>query len=220
MNSEAKAVFEDAEIDEQILCNEIKKTIISGGRSSLISIPKEMKDYVKHGDEVSFKAILKNNIIEIVILKSLFHFDLHDIKKMLKKYGFTIDLDKKVGDTVIFNAVKDKISLSFTKDLYHAVKPASIVLSLRLVNLGESYENALESIMKIKNPGLTIEPEGDLDVINTLTHPKRYGISMEEGLKILRKEGKQIGLFVSIRFDNQKNTLDEIESYVNKFIKL
>jgi len=42
-------------------------------------------------------------------------------------------------------------------------------------------------------------PEGDLDIINILTHPRQYHLTIKQGFEALEKGGKEIGYSITFR---------------------
>ena len=200
-----------------------QKKIARSGGSTVLYLSNDAKKYIHEGDLVDYQVILDDNVVKIFITKKLFNFTLEDIKNLVKKHEFEIEYDKTLDHILVFNAIKNHLSLSYTKNVNEKISPANIALSLTWpdVNDYEKYKHVTEQIDQLKNKyDLITRTEGDLDVINILKEPSRYKVDIVEALKLLKKAGKKIGLSAVIRFDDGKDDLNRISSALNELMTL
>ncbi len=202
---------------ENVLVPKMRKVTWSGGGNVIRVLP-ELKEYVKKGDtiEQSFKVDGKKLII--IAVKSLFNFDIEDIRNLANVCKLTGKENEIIGDVQIFRAEKNNISLSFTKNLLEKFSPAYVTVSFKKSNLdNDGYSDVLAKAEKLKKEfDLITLPEGDLDTINLLKDPKRYNLTEKKAIEMLRKAGKKIGVSITVRFNSRENTLDQIKSALNR----
>lgn len=201
-----------------------KKKIATSGGSLALYLSTIAKEYIDKGDTVDYKVMIEGNDVKIVVSKTLYNFGLEEIKKLAQELDFKIDYDKMLGeDTQVFNALKDNLSLSYTKNLREPRSPANVTLSSTLNEIDyKTYDHLSTDVitgLQTRYNVLT-RIEGDLDVINILKEPERYKLDASGAFQALRKAGKQIGISIMIRFDNRKNKTDEIKSAITELEQL
>jgi hypothetical protein len=82
----------------------------------------------------------------------------------------------------------------------------------------KKYSNILTEVKNTKKElDVIARPYGDLDTINVMKDPKHYHLTEKKAFDLLKKSGKKIGMQVTIRFNNKKNTLDEIQNSLDVF---
>lgn len=202
---------------ESVLVQKMRK-VSRGGGGNVIRIPSEIKEYVKEGDSIDLTVKIEGKELIIIAVKSLFSFDVEDIRNVAKGYKLTEKENKIIGDVQIFQAEKNSISLSFTKNLLEKLSPAYVTVSFKKSDVDyDGYSNVLDRAKKLKKEFDVITlPEGDLNTINLLKDPKRYKLTEKKAIESLRKSGRKVGVSVTIRFNSMKNTLDQITSTLNK----
>jgi len=201
---------------EQILIHEEKKRISKTGGTAAIYLPKETKEFISIGDLVEFSAKVEGNKIIIIISKSLFNFGLKEIKNLLHECNFKTKKEETIGDVKIFQAKKEDLSLSYTKNMFESKSPSYITMTKNFFNLDYTrYNNLLEKARELKGKfDIITRPEGDLDTIKILKDPKFHKMDMKKAFSLLKKSKKKIGLSITIRFNNKKNSLNEIRSAI------
>jgi len=205
-----------------IVVEERERKVASSGGTVAVYIPKEIKEYFKPGESITIRAELKGKNLVIVIHKSIFNFEIEDIRNLAKGYKL-IETEKKIiGDVQIFQAEKNNISLSYTENLLEEFSPGYVTVSFKWSDLDhDEYNDVFAHAKKFqKEFDVIVRPEGDLDTINILKDPKYYKLDRKKAINLLRKAGKKVGASVTVRFNGKKNTLKEIETLLNMFKKL
>lgn len=202
---------------ENVLVQKMRKVTWSGG-GNVIRVPLELKEYVKKGDPIEQSFKIEGKKLIIIAVKSLFNFDIEDIRNAAKGYELTETENKIIGDVQIFQAEKNNISLSFTKNRLEKLSPAYVTVSFKKSDVDyDGYSNILDRAKKLKKEFDVITlPEGDLNTINLLKDPKRYKLTEKKAIESLRKSGRKVGVSVTVRFNSMKNTLDQITSALSK----
>lgn len=205
-------------MSQKALLEEVERKVGGTGGSVAVYIPKEIKMHYKAGEPIFVGAEIKGKDLVIVVRKLLFKFDFKDIKNLAEGFGLTKKEDKIIGDVQIFQAEKNNVSLSFTKNLLEKLSPAYATVSLKKLDINyDGYSNILEMSKKLKKEFDVITlPEGDLDTINLLKDPKRYKLTEKKAIGSLRKSGRKVGVSVTVRFNSMKNTLDQITLALSK----
>lgn len=208
--------------EKAVLVDE-ERTLRYGGNSTILSMPPETKQYLKKGEKVRVIAKIKGGAIIIEVIKSLYNFDLNDIRALVKERGFQIKEDKTMGGIIeMFEAKKQNIILNYTKNIVEQISPAYVVLTATWKDL--DYGEYVGFTNKVKKLGSTfdvvIRPEGDVDTINVLSNPSRYNMNVTKAFKLLKNKDKKIGLSVTLRFNNAKNTIKEIDLAAKELIQL
>ena len=205
-------------MSQTVLVEERERKVASSGGTVAVYIPKEIKQHFKAGESITIRVELKGKNLVIIVHKSLFSFDLEDIKNLAKEWGLAKKEDAVIGDVQIFEAGKNNISLSFTKNLLEKLSPAYVSVSFKKTNVDHNgYSNILAKAKKLKKEFDVITmPEGDLDTVNLLNDPKRYKLTEKKAIEALQKAGKKVGISITMRFNSKKNTLDQIKSALGK----
>ncbi|MBI5146713.1 MAG: hypothetical protein HZA84_05785, partial [Thaumarchaeota archaeon] len=130
--------------------------------------------------------------------------------------------DKTIGVVEIFEAKKQNILLNYTKNVVEQLSPAYVVLTTVWKDLNyDQYHNATDKMREFRNTfDVVIRPEGDLDTINILNNPARYKIDTKKAFRLLQNKKKKIGISLTLRFNNTKNTTEEITSAIKELIHL
>lgn len=152
-----------------------------------------LKEYFSPGDTVEFELDVKDGQVRIIAAKRLYNFDLNDIRKLTNQYDLTVEYDKELVDVLVFNAMRDGLSLSYTQSRSEAVAPGYVALSRSFQNLDlESYKrvNGFAGELK-KRFDVIVETEGDLDTINIMKEPERYKLRQDEAVEAIRKSGRR-----------------------------
>jgi len=202
---------------ENVQVQKMRKVTWSGG-GNVIRILPELKEYVKKGDSIEQSFKIEGKKLILIAVKSLFNFDIEDIRNAVKGYKLTEIVNKIIGDVQIFQAEKNNISLSFTKNHLEKFSPAYVTVSFKKSDVDyDEYSNVLDIAKKLKKEFDVITlPEGDLDTINLLKDPKRYKLTEKKAIESLRKSGRKVGVSVTVRFNSMKNTLDQITLALSK----
>ena len=205
-------------MNQTVMMEEKERKVASSGGTVVVYIPREIKEHFKPGEPITISAEIRGKSIVIVVRKRLFKFDLEDLVSFAKKQKLTVKENKIIGDVQIFQAKKNNISLSFTKNLLEEFSPAYVTVSFEKSDLDyNGYSNIFAKAKKLKKEFDVITlPEGDLDTINLLKDPKQYKLTEKKAIEALQKAGKKIGVSTTIRFNSKENDLDQIKSALSK----
>lgn len=64
---------------------------------------------------------------------------------------------------------------------------------LRFDNVTYNNWVKIRRLIKKLNCGVLMQPEGNLDTINLISHPRQYHTTLKEAFRVLTKNGNQIG---------------------------
>lgn len=200
---------------------EEERRIAKSGGTAVLYIPNKAKEYFAPGDIVKVEVMIADGQIRIIAKKQIYNFDLNDIRNLTKQYGLTVEYDKELEDALVFNAIRDGLSVSYTQSRRETIAPGYVALSRKLLNLNpESYKRAYDLAKELKKKfDVVVRTDGDLDTINMLKEPERYKLKREEAIELIRRSGRKAGLSFVIRFDNRKNKLEEVENALNQLLK-
>lgn len=191
-----------------------EKKIAKSGGSAVLYLSNGAKKYINEGDLVKYQLILEGDVVKIVATKRLHNFSLKDLRDLAKSHGFETEYDKRLDNVEVFDARKDRLTLTYTKNANEIPSPANITVSSIFDKIDyEMYKTVSDQIGKqLRDYNIITRFDGDLDTINVLKEPERYEMDMAEAFKILKKAGRKIGLSVIIRLDNRKESLDQVRT--------
>jgi len=209
-------------MSQTVLVEEKERKVGGTGGSVVIYIPKEIKKHFKAGEPITVSAKREGKNLVIVVYKSLFNFDLEDVRSLAKEYKLTEKENRVIGDVQIFQVEKNNILLSYTENILEELSPAYVTASFKWSNLDYDGYSTVSTYAKQlqKKFDVIVRPEGDLDTINLIKDPEYYKLNRKKAIKLLRKSGKKVGASITIRFNSKKNTLDEIKTVLNTLKKL
>ena len=205
-------------VSETVLVRQKSKTIGKTGNTAAIYIPREIKEYVDEGDKITFDAVINGNVLELVICKQLYNFDVADVRKISDKYEFKTEYDKTIGDVTILEATKGDMTLSYAQNRGGHVRPANVIVSKKLTDVNHDvYDGVWSWATRLQEKfDVIVRTEGDIDVINMLKEPKRYKITREKAFNLLKESGKTVGVSITCRFDSKNNTTEEIKKSLDE----
>ena len=83
-----KSVVHMSSVPETVLVRQKSRTVGRTGNTAAIYVPREIKEYLGKGDRITFDAVIKGNILKLVICKQLYNFDIADVHKISDQCGF------------------------------------------------------------------------------------------------------------------------------------
>lgn len=75
--------------------------------------------------------------------------------------------------------------------------PLTDNMKMNINNINYNTWIKIRKLIKKLNIGVIMMPEGDLDTINLLSHPRQYKLTLKEAFKKLEEHGKTIGCSLS-----------------------
>lgn len=200
-------------LKESSLKEKVCARVSRGGNSPILYLPKK---FFSPGDKVDCIWAIDRGRIELILTKNLYNFTIDAMRDLAHTLRFSIEYDKTIADVHVFDATHDDTSLSYTESV-DGLEPARIVISRHLgkVNSKKEYSRMLTIVDKLKHEGFDayLEPEGDLDSINVFNDLERYGLKdQSEAIEALRKSGKELEFSAIVRFSNEKDNVNDIDS--------
>ena len=207
MNSELMVMSQKRKI---ILRKKLK--IVLSGRSSHLPLGKELKNLFSVGDELDVTCYIEDGKVVIRGIKELCRFNFEDIKILASDNIFKITDDKTIGDVKVFQAVKNSTVISCTQNL-NSHEVSIIVYKTTPVTNYALYEKIKQDALR---SNAIIQPAGDVDVINILEDPSQYDLDFKNAFSLLKKNGKEIGISVLFKFNNENHILANVKQAVEK----
>ena len=197
------------------------KKIAKTGNTAAIYIPREVKEYVRVGDAITFDAVIRGNNLEITISKPLHNFGIADMQKMAAESKFETEYHKPVGYVAVLEAVREGVVIGCTQNHKDGMQPVYVTISKKFMDVDyRSYDRVLSWAAKSGDDNVAVRAEGDLDAINMLKDPKRYKLTKVKAFKTLKESGKKVGVSVTYRFDGKNNTIKEVKECIDRLSRL
>ncbi|MDG6987819.1 MAG: hypothetical protein JRN21_00645 [Nitrososphaerota archaeon] len=201
---------------------EYPRRIVQSGGSAAAYIPKEFRVYVDIGDNVKVITRILDNNAEIVIRKNLRNFDLGDVRGLVLDRNFKIVYDKATDDFLVFEAKRDSLSISYTRDTAtrNAIGHVTLTRMWDRVN-HQSYRRVKELEEKLaKEFNAIVRVEGDLDVVKILKESEVYKIDETSAFRKFNELKKNVGLSITIRLNDRRNELRQVDAAIRKLEEL
>ncbi len=200
---------------------EAERRISKSGGTAVLYLPKEAKQYVSPGDKVRVMVTVTGSEVRIIASKQLYNFSLEDVRGLTRK-GFEIEYDKNLGGVLVYSATNGSISLSYTQSLRDKMAPGYVTVSRKFQNLDPDKHSQVTSLAtKLRRKfDVLIRPEGDLDTVNLLKEPERYHLDGQKAFELLQKAGKEVGLSISLRFDNRHDKIEQVRAGLEELARL
>lgn len=204
-------------VTETVLIKEKVKKIAKTGNTAAIYIPREIKEYLRVGDAITFDVVIKGNNLEITIRKPLHNFGISDVQKMATECHFKTEYHKPVGYVTVLEAAKENVVIGCTHNHKDNMQPAYVTISKKFTDVDyRAYDHISSWATNLEDANVAVRVEGDLDAINMLKDPERYKLTQAKAFEKLKGSGKKIGLSVTCRFDGKNNAIKEVRECINK----
>ena len=209
------------ELSGAIVEYEAERRISKSGGTAVLYLPKEAKQYVSPGDKVRVMVTVTGSEVRIIASKQLYNFSLEDVRGLTRK-GFEIEYDKNLGGVLVYSATNGSISLSYTQSLRDKMAPGYVTVSRKFQNLDPDKHKQVTSLAtKLRRKfDVLIRSEGDLDTVNLLKEPERYHLHGQKAFELLQKAGREVGLSISLRFDNRHDKIEQVRAGLEELDRL
>jgi len=153
-----------------------------------------------------------NEPLSDVILRCLQHtlpqFSFDKIKELAETNDFKIQTDE-FGDVKVFRAIKGSIRIDCTQSSKESTVNVVVIKSIPKIDYTQ-YKALTKKFEK--DPSVKIRFSGELNTVRILKHPNQYNLDHKSAFKKLTADKKKVGIGITFRFNNKKNSIKEIQS--------